>query len=106
MTILLTGASGFVGSAVLRRLVDAGHAVRALVRPTSDRRNLDGVAVEVAVGDVTDPASLVPAVKGCTGLFHVAADYRLWVRDPAPMFKANVDGTRNILVAAAEAGVG
>lgn len=106
MTILVTGASGFVGSAVLRRLVNEGYAVRALVRPTSDRRNLDGLAVEVAVGDVTDPASLVPAVKGCTGLFHVAADYRLWVRDPAPMFKANVDGTRNILVAAAEAGVG
>ena len=113
MTILVTGASGFVGSAVLRRLVERGLEARALVRAGSDRSNLQGlsaevaekVAVEVVVGDLTDRASLAAALKGCSGLFHVAADYRLWARDPASMFRANVEGSRDILLAAAEAGV-
>ncbi len=103
--ILVTGASGFVGSAVLRKLLDRGHDVRALLRPGSDRRNLEGLSVDIAEGDLLDPASLKPALKGCRGLFHVAADYRLWAPDPKPMFSANVDGTRSLLLAAGEAGV-
>ena len=105
MTVLVTGATGFVGSAVLRRLDEAGVALRALVRPTSDRRNLEGIPAEIMVGDLTDRASLDRAVTGCAALFHVAADYRLWTRDPGSMLEANVDGTRNVVVAAAEAGV-
>ncbi|MGE4220593.1 MAG: hopanoid-associated sugar epimerase [Alphaproteobacteria bacterium] len=106
MTILLTGATGFVGAAVLRKLVAAGEAVRALTRPGSDRRNLAGIECEVVEGDLTDPASLRRAVAGCAGLMHVAADYRLWVPDPRVLYRANVDGTRDLLRAAAEAGIG
>ena len=105
MTTLLTGASGFVGAAVLRALVAAGRHVRVLMRPTSDPRNLAGVACETVIGDLADPASLRAAVRGCDALFHVAADYRLWVRDAAAMYRGNVDGTRELLRAAAEAGV-
>ncbi len=104
-TVLVTGATGFVGAAVARRLVDAGAIVRALVRPTSDRRNLEGLPVVPVMGDLTDPSSLDAALRGCRGLFHVAADYRLWVRKPAAMYRVNVDGTRAILEAAARAGV-
>lgn len=104
MPTLLTGASGFVGAAVLRHLVDAGHDVRVLLRPQSDRRNLEGVKCDVVTGDLADPASLDAAVKGCKAVFHVAADYRLWVTDPAAMYRANVDGTRTLLVAASMAG--
>lgn len=106
MKILITGASGFVGSAVLRRLVAAGHAVRALMRPTSDRRNLEGLEVEPAIGDLTDAASLARALEGCQALYHVAADYRLWVPDPREMMRANVEGTRHLMQAALRAGVG
>lgn len=106
MTVLVTGASGFVGSAVARRLVQADRPVRAMVRAGSDRRCLDGLDVEVAEGDLRDPASLARALSGCDGLFHVAADYRLWVRDPAAMFAANVDGTAALMRAALDAGVG
>ena len=105
MKTLVTGASGFVGSAVLRRLVEAGHQVRALVRPTSDRRNLAGVECEIATGDLDDRAALDRAVAGCDALFHVAADYRLWVTDAAAMYRSNVEGTRQLMLAAAEAGV-
>jgi dihydroflavonol-4-reductase len=105
MTALVTGASGFVGSAVARCLIDAGFDVRVLMRPHSDRRNIEGLAVEVASGDLTDVASLERALDGCRALFHVAADYRLWVRDPAPMLRANVDGTRHLMRAALAAGV-
>jgi len=105
MTILVTGASGFVGSAIVRGLIGRDQEVRALVRPSSDRRNLDGLPVQVAEGDLLDRASLVRALEGCRGLFHAAADYRLWTRNPEEMFRANVDGTRTILMAAAEAGV-
>lgn len=100
MTTLVTGATGFVGSAVLRRLLEAGHAVRALVRAGSDRRNLEGVDVELVEGDLRDSESLERALAGCRALFHVAADYRLWVRDPEVLYRSNVDGTRNILEAA------
>ncbi len=102
---LLTGATGFVGSAVLRVLLARGHDVRALVRPGSDRRNLDGLAVQPVEGDLTDPASLARAMAGCRYLLHVAADYRIWVPDPAAMLRANVDGTRALMLAALDAGV-
>lgn len=105
MTTLVTGASGFVGSAVVRVLLAAGHRVRVLLRPASPRRNLENLAVEVAVGDVRDVASLRNAVAGCGFIFHVAADYRLWVRDSAAMYATNVMGARNVMQAAAEAGV-
>ena len=86
MKTLITGASGFVGSAVLRKLIDAGHEVRALVRPSSDRSNLAGLAVEFCEGDLADPDSLKQAVTGCDRLFHVAADYRLWIPNPDYMY--------------------
>ena len=105
MTVLVTGASGFVGSAVARALLAAGQPVRALVRPGSARGLPDDLALEPAVGDLDDPPSLARAVSGCRALFHVAADYRLWVPEPAAMYRANVEGTRALLIAAAEAGV-
>ena len=105
MTTLVTGATGFVGSAVLRELLRAGFRTRALVRAASDRRNLDGLDVETVVGDLTDAASLRDALAGCSALFHVAADYRLWVRRPEQMYRTNVDGTRDLMRAAAQAGV-
>jgi dihydroflavonol-4-reductase len=102
---LVTGATGFVGAAVARALLAAGHEVRVLARPSSDRRNLAGLDVAVAEGSLEDAASLGRAVAGCRYLFHVAADYRLWVPDPAAMFRANVDGTRELMLAALGAGV-
>ncbi|HJU19778.1 MAG TPA: hopanoid-associated sugar epimerase [Stellaceae bacterium] len=102
---LVTGATGFVGSAVARALLRAGHQVRVLARPRGDRRNLAGLPVRVAEGDLADAASLTRAVAGCRYLFHVAADYRLWVPDPEPMFRANVAGTRDLMQAALAAGV-
>lgn len=104
MTILVTGGTGFVGSAVIRRLLARGEAVRALARPGSDRRNLAGLDIEVAEGDLMDAGSLQRAAAGCTGLYHVAADYRLWVPEPAAMLKANVEGSRDVIRAACEAG--
>ncbi len=105
MKTLITGASGFVGSAVLRQLIAAGHTVRALVRPNSDRRNLTELPVEIVTGDLTDRASLDRALLGCSALFHVAAVYRLWVPQPQEIYDANVNGTRNLMIAAANAGV-
>jgi dihydroflavonol-4-reductase len=102
---LVTGATGFVGSAVTRALLAAGHEVRALARPNGDRRNLDGLPVAIAEGSLEDTGSLARAVAGCRYLFHVAADYRLWVPDPAAMFRANVAGTRALMAAALDAGV-
>jgi dihydroflavonol-4-reductase len=102
---LVTGATGFVGSAVVRALLGKGHDVRVLARPNSDRRNLAGLSVEVAEGFLEDAPSLARAVVGCRYLFHVAADYRLWVPDPTPMFRANVEGTRVLMKAALDAGV-
>jgi dihydroflavonol-4-reductase len=102
---LVTGATGFVGAAVARRLLAAGHRVRVLARPGNDRRNLRGLDVEVAEGNLTDPASLARATEGCQAVFHVAADYRLWVPDPKTMYKTNVDGTRAVVEAALNNGV-
>jgi len=102
---LVTGATGFVGAAVARALLAAGQRVRVLVRPQSNRLNLTGLDVEPAEGSLEDAASLAAAVVGCRYLFHVAADYRLWVPDAAAMFRANVDGTRELMLAALAAGV-
>ena len=104
MKTLITGASGFVGSAVLRQLLAAGHTVRALVRPNSDRRNLAELPVEIVTGDLTDRASLDRALLGCSALFHLAAVYRLWVPHPQEIYETNVIGTRNLMIAAANAG--
>jgi dihydroflavonol-4-reductase len=102
---LLTGAAGFVGSAVARVLAARGHRLRLLVRPSSDRRNLAGIDAELALGDLTDIASLAHAASGCRYVFHVAADYRFWVPDPDAMLRANVDGTLGVMRAAQAAGV-
>jgi dihydroflavonol-4-reductase len=105
MTSLVTGGSGFVGAAIVRRLLDAGHEVRALVRPTSPRANLEGLDVEVVTGDLLDFESVAAAAKGCDALFHVAADYRLWTPNPAEIYECNVTGTANVIHAATAAGV-
>ena len=105
MRALVTGATGFVGAAVARALLREGWEVRALARKGSDRRNLRALTVEVLEGDLADTGSLTRAVAGCEGLFHVAADYRLGAFDPRELYKTNVEGTRNILKAACEAGV-
>jgi len=102
---LVTGANGFLGAAVVRALLAARTPVRAFVRAGSDRRNLLALDVEIAVGDLANRDSLAAAVKGCAAVFHVAADYRLWVADPQPMYRANVDGSVNVLEAAAAARV-
>ena len=104
MTTLVTGATGFLGSAVARALLDAGHAVRVLTRQGADTRNIDGLDVERAIGDLNDRASLERAAKGCDTLFHVAADYRLWIPDPPAIYRTNVEGSRDLLRAAAAAG--
>jgi dihydroflavonol-4-reductase len=100
MLTFVTGATGFLGSHVARALQDQGAKLRLLVRPTSNLKNLDGLKAETAVGDLRDPASLEKAMAGCEAVFHVAADYRLWLRDPAEMYRSNVEGTRTILNAA------
>ncbi len=104
MLSLVTGANGFLGAAVVRALLADGRAVRAFVRRGSDRRNLAGLDVELAEGDIVDPRTLRDAAQGCDAVFHVAADYRLWVLDPLPMYRANVEGSVNVLEAAAAAG--
>ena len=102
---MVTGATGFLGSAVARALVSAGHAVRVLARPGGDRRNLAGLDVAIVEGDLARPETLEPALKGCGALYHVAADYRLWVRDPDAMYRANVAGSAALIKAAAKSGI-
>jgi dihydroflavonol-4-reductase len=100
MLAFVTGATGFVGSHVARVLAEQGADLRLLVRSSSDPKNIEGLKADRVIGDLRDPASLDRAVEGCEVLFHVAADYRLWVRDPEQMFRSNVEGTRSILEAA------
>jgi dihydroflavonol-4-reductase len=104
VTTLLTGATGFVGSAVARTLLARGHELRLLSRATSDRTNIADLEAEVVIGDLTDAASLKRAAQGCRYVVHVAADYRIWVPDPNEMLRANVEGALAMARAAAEAG--
>ena len=105
MKAFVTGATGFLGSHVARVLAEQGSDLRLLVRPTSDLRNLEGLNADRVAGDLRDPASIEKALSGCDVVFHVAADYRLWVRDPAEMYRSNVEGTRSLLEAARKQGV-
>jgi dihydroflavonol-4-reductase len=104
MKALVTGATGFVGGAVARALLRAGHDVRVLARSDADSRNLEGLPVERVAGDLRDPASLKTALRGCHHLYHVAAHYALWAKDPAIFYQVNVDGTKHLLEAAREVG--
>ena len=105
MKALVTGATGFVGSHVARVLAEKGAELRVLVRSSSNLKNIEGLNAERVVGDLRDADSLEKAMSGCDAVFHVAADYRLWVDDPEQMYKANVEGTRALLKAAKESGV-
>jgi dihydroflavonol-4-reductase len=105
MLAFVTGATGFLGSHVARVLAEQGSQLRLLVRPTSDLRNIDDLKGDRVVGDLRDAASISKALSGCDVVFHVAADYRLWVRDPDEMYRSNVEGTRSLLEAARKQGV-
>jgi dihydroflavonol-4-reductase len=105
MKIFLTGATGFVGHHVAKALAAEGAELRMLVRKTSNLANLEGIAGETHVGDLAEPESIRPALAGCDAVMHVAADYRLWIPDPKAMYRVNVDGTRDLLRLAREAGV-
>jgi dihydroflavonol-4-reductase len=105
MLALVTGATGFLGSHVARVLAEQGAELRLLVRPTSDLRNIDDLKGDRVVGDLRDSASIAKALSGCDVVFHVAADYRLWVRDPDEMYRANVEGTRSLLEGGRKQGV-
>lgn len=104
MDALVTGGTGFVGANLVRELIRDGHTVRVLARPGSDRRALEGCRAELVDGDLLDAASVRRAVAGARHVYHAAADYRLWALDPRVLYRANVDGTRHLLEAAAEAG--
>ncbi|MDI2091049.1 hopanoid-associated sugar epimerase [Commensalibacter oyaizuii] len=101
----VTGVTGFVGSAVARKLVERGHRLKLLVRKNSNKTNLVGLDAELVEGDLSKPETFVDALRGCQYLFHVAADYRLWVPDPEQMMRINVEGTRQLMIAAQAAGV-
>lgn len=105
MTSFVTGATGFVGSAVVKQLLAAGESVRVLARPRSNRLNLEGLPVEVCEGDLSDQRCLEKALRGCRALFHVAADYRLWAPRPQALYDTNVQGSQTILQAAAEVNI-
>lgn len=102
---LVTGGTGFVGTHVVRALLAQGRPVRCLVRSRSPRGNLEGLSVDIVEGDLNDPPSLTRALSGVSTLYHVAADYRLWTRDPRELYRTNAQGTDNILKAASEARV-
>src|ERR1041385_1501912 len=104
MKCFVTGASGFIGANLVHELVGRGHQVKALLRAGSDRRGLAGVEYERIGGDVSNCARLKEAMSGCDWCFHVAASYHLWLKDYKPMYAANVEGTRNVLESAANAG--
>src|ERR1700720_5026355 len=99
MIAFITGSTGFVGSHVSRALAEQGANLRLLVRSNSNTKNIDDVKAELVTGELRDPASLEKGIAGCEVVFHVAADYRLWVRDPEEMYRSNVEGTRAILQA-------
>ncbi len=103
MTTLITGATGFIGSAVARELSESGTKIRCLVRETSSMKNLDGLYVEITHGDICDIDSLRRALKGCDGVYHLAAVYANWLPDPGQMYRVNEEGTRNVLTACREA---
>lgn len=103
MKTLVTGANGFIGSAVVRLLLEKGQDVRVLVRPESDKRNFGGLELDIIEGDLNNIEALKRAVDGCSSLYHLAADYRLWIPNPENMYKTNVDATRNLMLAASEA---
>ena len=103
MNCFVTGASGFIGANLVHELVARGHHVKALLRPESDLRGLKGAEFERVAGDLSDPEKWVAALRGCDWCFHVAASYHLWLRDYAPMYAANVEGTRHVIEAAVEA---
>jgi dihydroflavonol-4-reductase len=103
MKIFLTGATGFVGHHVAKALAGEGAELRLLVRKSSKLSNLEGIPGDTVVGDLSSPDSYAPALQGCDAAMHVAADYRLWIRDPDAMYRANVDGTRDLLRLAREA---
>jgi dihydroflavonol-4-reductase len=105
MLVFVTGATGFLGSHVTRALIAQGAQLRLLVRPSSDLRNIVDLNTERVAGDLRDPASFEKALTGCEALFHVAADYRLWVPDPEQMYRSNVEGTRALIEAARKQGV-
>ena len=105
MDVLVTGATGFVGANVARLLLSDGYRVRVLARPASSHKALEGCPVEVVRGDILEPDAVAAAVSGCAKVFHVAGDYRLWARDPAEIYRNNVEGTRTVLEACARAGV-
>lgn len=105
MKTLVTGASGFIGSAVVRKLLARGREVRCCVEPGADRRNLDGLAVEIVEGDVNDRQRIGDALRGCDVLYHLAAIYKLWMKDPSLIYEVNVEGTKTVLWAAYKAGL-
>ena len=105
MKAFVTGTTGFIGASLARELIRDGHEVRALARPGANRKNIEGLPLEVWEGDLLAPDSLAAGITGCDLVFHTAADYRLWTRDPAAMYAANVEGTRAILEGALRAGV-
>jgi dihydroflavonol-4-reductase len=105
MSVLVTGGTGFVGSHLVRTLLERGEQVRCLVRPTSRLDNLKGLQVEFVTGDLRDLDSLRLAAKGCSVLYHCAADYRLWCKDPSEMYQSNVEGSNNVMQAAFDEGV-
>ena len=104
MKCFVTGVSGFIGANLVHELIARGHTVKALVRPGSDLRGTTGLDFEKVNGDVTDRKSFENAMRGCDWVFHVAASYHLWLKDYAPMYAANVEGTRNVIEAATLAG--
>ena len=104
MNCFVTGATGFIGANLVHELLALGHRVRALLRPESDARGLHGADFERVKGDLSDRARLEEALRGCEWCFHAAASYQLWLPDYAPMYVANVDGTRNVIEAATTAG--
>lgn len=105
MKAFLTGATGFVGSHIARELAERGAELRLLVRATSRTNNIAALKADLVQADIADPEALKKLMAGCDFVFHVAADYRLWVRDPASMYRANVEGTRAVIAAAQQAGV-